>query len=257
VEKYRAKARELGIDQYGAIVPGEEMPAWHLAGQRVQRRVVQSDARYAAMVENLDTNIGRLLDALEATGQAEDTLVVFTSDNGGLSTSETSPTCNAPLAEGKGWMYDGGIRVPLVVRWPGVVVPGSTSSAPTTTPDLYPTLLDAAGLNPMPGQHQDGVSIRPLFEAGEQDRGPLFWHYPHYGNQGGTPAASVRDGRWKLIRFYEDESLELYDLEADLSEQHDLAASRPDLARDLAARLEDWLKATNALIPAPNPRPRP
>lgn len=188
--------------------------------------------------------------------QADDTLVVFTSDNGGLSTHDSSPTCNAPLSEGKGGMYDGGIRVPLVLRWPGVVAEGGTTSVPTTSPNLYPTLLAPAGLDALPEQHCDGVNIMPLLVGEEMDRGPLFWHYPHYGNQCGTPAASMREGRWKLVRFYEDESLELYDLEADVSEEHDLAATHPELVRALAARLEAWLDATRALIPQANPRAR-
>ena len=255
VAKYRAKAGDLGLDGRPAIEEGEEMPGRHMAGQRVQRRTVQSDPAYAAMVENLDRNIGRLLDALEATGQAQDTLLVFTSDNGGLATSDSSPTCNAPLAEGKGWMYDGGIRVPLIVRWPGVVAPGTTTSAVTTSPDLYPTLLDAARRPALPEQHTDGVSLTSVLAGGDDyDRGPVFWHYPHYGNQGGTPAASVRSGSWKLIRFYEDDTLELYDLAGDISEERDLAAARPDVAAELATLLEQWLAATNALIPAANPR---
>jgi arylsulfatase A-like enzyme len=256
VAKYEAKARSLGLDQEQAIETGEEMPGWHLAGQHVQRRVVQSDPRYAAMIENLDTNVGRLLDALEARGQADDTLVIFTSDNGGLSSCETSPTCNAPLAEGKGWMYDGGIRVPLIVRWPGVLAAGGSTTVPTTSPDVYPTLLDVAGLDRLPEQHRDGVSLMPLLQGGELDRGPLFWHYPHYGNQGGTPAAAVRDGRWKLIRFYEDESTELYDLVNDVSEGHDMAYEQPEIVRELATRLDEWLAATEAMIPAANPRAR-
>lgn len=254
VEKYRAKAHELGLDRQSGIEEGEEMPGWHMAGQRVRRRTVQSDPVYAAMIENLDHNIGRLLDVLDRTGQAQDTIVVFTSDNGGLSTTESSPTCNSPLAEGKGWMYDGGIRVPLVVRWPAKVAAGGRTPVPTTSPDLYPTLLEAAGLDPLPAQHCDGTSIMPLLKGDDLDRGPLFWHYPHYGNQGGTPAAAVRDGRWKLVRFYEDESLELYDLVVDVSEEHDLAQTHPELVRDLSRRLEEWLAATNALIPQVNPR---
>ena len=123
------------------------------------------------MIENLDENIGRLLDALEDAGQAENTIVVFTSDNGGLATAEGSPTCNAPLAEGKGWMYEGGTREPLLVRWPGVIAPGSTlRRVPVTSPDFYPTMLELAGLPLVPEQHVDGVSLVPLLRGAR--RGP-------------------------------------------------------------------------------------
>ena len=128
---------------------------------------------------------------LDELGLADDTAVFFTSDNGGLATSEGSPTCNAPLAEGKGWMYEGGTREPLLVRWPGRIAAGNTCDAPVTSPDFYPTLLDLAGLDPLPAQHCDGENIAPLLRGEALDRGPIFWHYPHYGNQGGTPGSSV------------------------------------------------------------------
>lgn len=253
VQKYTAKAERLGLDRIDPIEVGEPMPGWHRPGVNVQRRRIQSHAGYAAMVENLDANVGRILDALEETGQADRTLVIFTSDNGGLSTAESSPTSNAPLAEGKGWMYDGGIRVPLIIREPAQRI-GVVISEPTTTPDLYPTLLDAAGVDLSPAQHVDGVSLTGLLAGETAPERQLFWHYPHYGNQGGTPAASIREGRWKLIRFYEDDHVELYDLVDDISETRDLSGERVDLTDRLNAALDRWLEETNALIPVPNPR---
>jgi arylsulfatase A-like enzyme len=206
------------------------------------------------MVENLDTNIGRILHALDETGQAENTLVIFTSDNGGLSTSEGSPTCNLPLHEGKGWMYDGGTREPFLVRWPGRVQPGATCATPITSPDLFPTLLEVAGLPLRPEQHVDGVSFLPLL-CGDRtfDRGPIFWHYPHYGNQGGTPGSSIRLVDWKLIEFFEDGRLELYNLRDDLSETRNVAAGHGDIVRDLHARLVAWRKEVGAKYPEVNP----
>ncbi|TDE14910.1 sulfatase [Jiangella asiatica] len=257
IRKYADKARELGLADVEALEPGERLPPWHLRHLRVQRRTVQSDPAYAAMIENLDWNLGRLLDGLERCGKLDDTIVIFTSDNGGLSTAERSPTCNAPLAEGKGWMYDGGVRVPLIVSWPGVVAPGTTTGELTTSPDLYPTLLAAAGLPLRPEQHTDGVSILPLLSGETFDRGPVFWHYPHYGNQGGTPGAAVRWGDLKLIRFFEDDHLELYDLRNDISETEDLAEKRPADTRRLARTLDTWLTEVRAAIPAPNPNDRP
>lgn len=260
VAKYEEKARRLGLDRIAAIKPGEYFPCVHKQDLRVQRRVIQSDPTYAAMVENLDTNIGRILATLETEGIAEETLVVFTSDNGGLSTAEGSPTCNLPLSEGKGWMYEGGTRVVQLVSWPGVVEPASRCEEPTTTTDWYPTLLEAAGLPPMPEQHLDGVSLLPLLSgSGGFRRPPLFWHYPHYSNQGGTPASSVRDGDLKLIEFFEDGHAELYDLRSDIEEKHDLSSADPESTRRLGEELRRWRREVEALMPKPNPnwQPRP
>ncbi len=218
--------------------------------------MIQSDPAYAAMIENLDANVGRLVAALEAAGKLDDTLIVFTSDNGGLATAEGSPTCNAPLAEGKGWMEDGGVRVPFIVHWPGRV-PAGESALVFTTPDLYPTLLAAAGLPLRPEQHRDGVDLWPHWTGDPQApaRGPIFWHYPHYSNQGGTPGAAVRAGELKLIRWFEDGRQALYDLAADVGETRDLAPARPEDASRLAVHLDDWLAEVSALIPRPNRQP--
>ena len=254
VEKYRRKAASLGLDPAAAIIEGEEMGFVNKDRGRVRRRVVQSDPAYAALVENLDTNIGRMLDALAELGLAENTLVVFTSDNGGLATAEGSPTCNAPLAEGKGWMYEGGTREPLLVRWPAKIAVGSTCATPVTTTDFYPTLLEAAGLPARPEQHCDGVSLMPLLaDSGRFEREAIYWHYPHYSNQGGRPACSLRAGDWKLIRFFEDERMELYNLREDISEQHDRAATQPELAARLNALLTDWMRSVMAMVPRRNP----
>ncbi|MEX0774104.1 MAG: sulfatase [Phycisphaeraceae bacterium] len=253
VRKYEEKTRRLGLDQQQAIVEGEYFPCQHKRTKRIERRIIQSDAKYAAMMENLDMNIGRLLDALDQAGLADDTLVVFKSDNGGLSSAEGSPTCNLPLAEGKGWMYEGGTRVCQMARWPGRIKAGAICTTPTTSTDWYPTLLEAAGLPMMPQQHVDGVSLMPLLEGHELERGAIYWHYPHYGNQGGTPGASVRDGDWKLIEFFEDGHLELYNLREDEEEKHNRAATEPELTRRLLEQLHRWRREVEALIPKPNP----
>ncbi|MEZ4663239.1 MAG: sulfatase-like hydrolase/transferase [Caldilineaceae bacterium] len=204
------------------------------------------------MIESLDENVGRLLDALETSGQAENTVIFFTSDNGGLATSEGSPTCNAPLAEGKGWMYEGGTREPLLVCWPGVVEAGGTCAQPITSPDFYPTILEIAGLEPIPEQHCDGVSFMPLLRQEAFERGAIFWHYPHYGNQGGTPGSSVRLGDYKLIEFFEDGRLELYDLRQDVSEEQNLVETEPEMAAQLHGLLREWRAEVEAKIPQPN-----
>ncbi len=253
IEKYRRKARDLGLDQMQVLIEGEPFPFNHKKHLRVQRRIIQSDPVYGAMVENLDTNVGRVLDALERSGQADNTLVIFTSDNGGLATAEGSPTCNRPLAEGKGWMYEGGTREPLIVRYPGITAPGSRCSLPLTSPDFYPTLLEAAGLPARPEQHVDGVSFMPLLRGQAFERGPIFWHYPHYGNQGGTPGCSVRAGEWKLIEFFEDGRLELYNLLQDPGETRNLLPYAPAIAQKLHGDLMAWRQKVEARIPQPNP----
>jgi arylsulfatase A-like enzyme len=254
IRKYEAKAKAMGLDQVPTFEEGEAFPCLHKKGRRVRRRLVQSDPAYAAMVENLDWNVGRVLAALDVTGPAENTIVIFTSDNGGLSTAESSPTCNLPLSEGKGWMYEGGTREPLFVRWPGVIEPASVCTTPMSSPDFYPTLLEAVGLPLRPEQHVDGVSLGPLLrQTGDVPDRPLFWHYPHHGNQGGSPGCSVRCGDWKLIEFFEDGARELYNLREDEGETNNLAESEPEKVAELAATLATWLADVEAKIPQPDP----
>ncbi len=254
VEKYRKKAERMGLDKIEPFREGENFPCLEKKHKRITRRTVQSDPVYAAMIENLDMNIGRLLSALAATGQSKNTVVVFYSDNGGLSTAEGSPTTNKPLNEGKGWMYEGGTREPLIVRWPGEIKPGSKCAVPVTSTDFYPTFLEIAGLPFDPQQHCDGASILPLLKGGNSlDREAIFWHYPHYSNQGGTPGCSVRSGDYKLIEFFEDGRLELYNLRSDIEEKHNLARWQPEVVRKLHRLLADWRAGVRARIPHDNP----
>lgn len=257
VAKYQRKAHALGLDRFNPLVDGGESRNLPRPGQpfeRVMRRVVQSDPAYAAMIENLDTNIGRLLDALAVEGLAENTLVVFSSDNGGLSTMGGSSTCNAPLAEGKGWEREGGVRVCQIARWPRVIAAGRECSVPVQSCDFYPTFLAAAGLPLRPEQHRDGVSLMPLLDgSGTLPNRALFWHFPHYSNMSSQPAAWVlRDG-WKLIHLYEDDRDELFHLPSDISEAEDRSAARPELVASLRAELSAWQREVEAKHPVPNP----
>lgn len=254
IERFEDKAVRLGLDKVEVFIAGDYFPCNHKKYKRIKRRIVQSNPVYAAMVYNLDWNFGRLMQALEEAGEAENTIVIFTSDNGGLSTAESSPTCNSPLSEGKGWMYEGGVREPLLVRWPGVIAPGSTCNVPVTSPDFYPTLLDTAGLPKLPEQHVDGASFFPLLK-GEKGiaREAIYWHYPHYGNQGGTPGCSIRMGDYKLIEFFENGNLELYNLREDIGEEHNLVSKMPELAGKMQKMLAVWRESVNAKIPMPNP----
>lgn len=254
VEKYRQKAHAMGLNQMEAYVEGEYHPCLHKQEQRVKRRMIQSDVIYAAMMENLDWNIGRLIDALDAEGLREDTLIFFTSDNGGLSTSEGSPTCNLPYLEGKGWAFEGGTRVCQFARWPGVIQPRTVCTEAVTSTDFYPTFLEAAGLPLRPEQHCDGVSLMPLLKGADTlGRKAIYWHYPHYSNQGGTPAASMVSGDWKLIEFFEDGKLLLFNLRDDPSEFHNVAAQEPDRTAAMHAALKAWRIDVEARIPEPNP----
>jgi len=178
---------------------------------------------------------------------------VFMSDNGGLSTSEGHPTSNLPLRAGKGWLYEGGLREPMGIVAPGVTRAGFLCGTPVISTDFYPTLLDLCGLPLRPRQHLDGVSLTPLLAGGRLPARPLFWHYPHYGNQGGRPGSAVRLGDWKLIAWGLDPEVELFNLADDLGEQSNLAAEQPALVAELRGRLADWRRSTGALMPTVNP----
>jgi arylsulfatase A-like enzyme len=249
--KYEQKADFL-VKWGNGLTDGAPLEAWGKERER-EVRLVRSHAVYAGMVEAMDQAVGKVLDALEKIGKADNTIVIFNSDNGGLSTSEGSPTSNWPLRAGKGWLYEGGIREPLIIRVPGVTKAGTVCDTPVISTDFYPTLLDLAGLPLKPDQHRDGVSIKPLLTGGMLPARPLFWHYPHYGNQGGAPSGGVRDGDWKLIEWYEDNRAELFNIREDISEKTDLAAQMPEKAKELTAKLHAWRESVGAIMPVANP----
>ncbi len=226
--------------------------AWGEEGTR-KVRLVQNHAVYGGMVEAMDLAVGKVLDALEAMDLSEDTVVVFMSDNGGLSTSEGHPTSNLPLRGGKGWMYEGGIREPMIIKCPGVSEAGAVCDTPVTSTDFYPTLLDLAALPQRPDQHCDGLSLVPLLENKDMAERAMYWHYPHYGNQGGSPSGAIRLGDWKLIEFFEGNRLELYNLREDIAEKNDLAQVALTKTQELAGMLHAWQKEVGARFPTPNP----
>jgi arylsulfatase A-like enzyme len=217
----------------------------------------QNNAIYAAMMESVDDSVGRIVKKLDELKIAERTVVVFFSDNGGLSVKEgpnTPATSNAPLRAGKGYLYDGGIREPLIVRWPGVIKSGSTSDVPVISVDFFPTFVELAGVKPDDKKPIDGVSLVPILkQTGNLKPRELYWHFPHYTNQGGRPSAAIRQDDWKLIENYEDGKLELYNLKEDLSEKNDLAMKIPDKVKELQQKLAAWRKSVNAQMPTPNP----
>lgn len=244
VEKYKAKAERLGLT--GKTEFADEEQVWPIDAKR-QVRILQKHPTYAAMVESMDTAVGRVLDKLEQLGIADNTIVCFTADNGGLSTSEGSPTSNLPYRGGKGWVYEGGIREAYMIRWPGVAKP-ATCDEPVMSIDFYATLADAAGAQPQKDQIVDGQSLVPLLRGEKESLGrqDLYWHYPHYSNQGGFPGGAVRSGDWKLVERYEDGRVHLYNLKDDPGEQNDLAAQNPERVAQMRGRLHKWYMDVDA-----------
>ena len=232
----------------------------HIPYTAQQWRVAQNarayEPVYAAVIETLDDTVGRLLARIEALGLARNTIVVFTSDNGGLHVPEgphARVTHNRPFRAGKGYLYEGGLRIPLIVRWPGKIPAGRIVDAPVVNTDWLPTLLELAGLDAP--RAIDGTSVAPLLLGGDPAPGRrFFWHFPHYNNQGGRPAGAVRDGDWMLIEFYDVPKAELYDLRSDFAERHNLAEQEPDRVRMLRGALEQWRGLMGAQRNAPNPQ---
>lgn len=209
---------------------------------------------YAAVIETLDNTIGMILAKLEELGLAENTIVVFTSDNGGLHVPESRHervTHNTPYRAGKGYVYEGGQRVPLIVRWPGHVPEGRVVDAPVNNTDWIPTLLQLAGL-PAPGG-LDGISFAEGLGGGAFPERKLFWHFPHYTNQGGRPSGAARDGKWMLVERYDDQSASLFDLSADVGQRRDVADLHPEKVAAMRAALEQWRQQIGAQRNAPNP----
>lgn len=215
-------------------------------------RMNQSGHQYAAMVKALDHSVGRILDSLKAQGLEENTIILFTSDNGGLTTKATpGPTSVMPLRAGKGWCYEGGIRVPLIIKAPGIDTSDTPIDTPAISMDFFPTILDLAGLPQQPDLHKDGVSLKPLLEGKPIEDRALFWHYPHYHGSTWKPGAAIRDGDWKLVQFYEYDKVELYNLKDDIGESNDLSKSNPEKTAELLAKLKAMQEETGSKLPYP------
>ncbi len=218
--------------------------------QHLPLRLTQDNPVYAGLVETMDDAVGLVMDELAALGLDQNTLVIFTSDNGGVASGDSYSTSNLPMRGGKGYQWEGGTRVPFLIYVPWQHSQKFRIDYPITGADVYPTILDYANIPLLPDQHQDGISLRTFTEGrGEQVERPLYWHYPHYGNQGGNPSSVIRKGKWKLILFYEDYHSELYDLSLDPGESRDMAHIYPDTASLLLANLQSWLEKTGALTP--------
>lgn len=236
--RYRKKAIEAGLADTGYIME-----------RNLPIRQVQDNPIYAGLVEHMDDAVGLVLKTLDDLGLDENTIVVFTSDNGGVASGDAFSTSNLPLRGGKGYQWEGGIREPYFMKVPMMDSIASTIEYPVTGADFYPTLLDLAMIPAIPEQHIDGVSLKPLMEGKPLSERPLFWHYPHYGNQGGDPSSIIREGDWKLIFYWEDGSQELYNLTSDQAEQNNVVDENPQIADRLSQKLLGWLAKVDANMP--------
>lgn len=243
--KYRDKAAEMGLTENDQRFQFR---------RRLPVRMVQDNPIYAGMVETLDTAVGIVMNKLKETGLDKNTVVIFTSDNGGVSSGDAFSTSLLPFRGGKGMQWEGGIREPYIIHVPGMTTPGSSTQTPAIGMDFYPTMLELAGLPAKPEQHVDGVSLVPVLKGETIPERELFWHYPHYGNQGGEPSSIIRSKDWKLIYYHEDGRSELYDLSKDIGEEHNVASQNSDTVAALKLQLDAWLADTGAKIPKPDPR---
>ena len=238
--KYQKKAIEQGLLQEGFSME-----------KRLPVRVKQDNPVYAGLIEQTDEAVGHVLNTLETLNLDDNTVIVFVSDNGGVSAGDDYATSNLPLRGGKGYQWEGGIRIPFFLKVPQIDYPKKIVDTPVTGADLFPTLLELAGIdNPA---FVDGVSLVPLLKDKSILERSLYWHYPHYGNQGGDPSAIIRKGNWKLIHYFEDGTNELYNLSSDMRETKNLYNQFPQEGMLLKNELENWLSSTKALIPETDP----
>ncbi|WP_282136771.1 sulfatase [Seonamhaeicola maritimus] len=239
--KYRDKAEKNGIEE-SSFKMKKFLPM----------RETQDNPVYAGLIETMDDAVGVVLKGLKDLGLDQNTIVVFTSDNGGVSAGDAFSTSNLPLRGGKGYQYEGGIREPYFIKVPWLNKVKETD-VPATGTDFYPTLLDLVGADLKPEVHADGVSLLPVLNGGDIAERPLIWHYPHYGNQGGEPSSIIRKGDWKLIHYYEDNRQELFNLKTDLEELHDLSVENSTKVEELKRILFDYLEEVGARFPIKDP----
>lgn len=238
-QKYRDKAENQGIQENGF-----EME------RKLPIRQIQDNPIYGGLVESMDDAVGLVLHQLKKSGLDTNTIVIFTSDNGGVASGDNFSTSNLPFKGGKGYQWEGGIREPYLIYIPWSTSKLKTVDFPVTGADFYPTLLDYANINLLPNQHQDGISLKPMIEERKvPSERSLYWHYPHYGNQGGDPSSIIRKGDWKLIHYYEDDSNELYNLKKDPYEQQNIANQNPEITVKLYHQLKNWLESVDAKYP--------
>ncbi|MEX2214511.1 MAG: sulfatase [Phycisphaeraceae bacterium] len=258
----------LSRKQFDLLINERAYEPYKVLPQRtVKIKQHQDNVEFAAMVESMDESLGRVKAKLEALGLTDNTIIVFYSDNGGMSGAnfgnparviqptlldQAYSTSNLPLRGGKGWIYEGGIRVPMIVKWPAKGKEGAVCNEPVISPDFYPTLLEMAGLPAKPSQHVDGKSFAAAVKGEPFERGAVYWHFPHYSNHGmQSPSGAIRDSDYKLIEYFENQTVQLFNLKDDPGEQNDLANTNSKKAAELRAKLESWRKDVSAKMPMP------
>ena len=247
ITTHRRKPFYLNMWNYGVHTPIQGRPDL-VAKYKKKRTTNQASAEYAAMVESVDQSVGKIMQTLKQLNLDRNTLVIFTSDNGGLEMARA--TDNDPLRSGKGYAYEGGIRVPMIVRWPGKIKGRLRNDTPVISHDLFPTLCAAAGINPPDTSTIDGINLLPLLMENKiLQRSSLYWHFPHYREGDIVPYSIIRDGEWKLIKRYEGKEFELFNLSNDLSEEKDLSRQMPEKVEQLNDKLVIWLSEVNARMP--------
>ncbi len=241
-KKYRDKADSMGIHDKGFTME-----------RRLPYRLHQDNPVYAGLIEQMDDAVGLVLNTLKKLHLDKKTIVIFTSDNGGVVSGDNYSTNLRPLRGGKGYQWEGGIRIPYFIKVPWLKLNGKKNDTPVTGADFFPTILDLTGLSLLPEAHTDGVSLVPLLNGDHLEQRPLYWHYPHYGNQGGDPVSIIREGKWKLIHYWEDSTNELYDLSMDITEQDNVAAQHPGITEKMNNKLDQWLRSVHAKYAVPDP----
>lgn len=237
--KYRTKAEEMGIKENGFVME-----------RKLPIRQHQDNPIYGGLIETMDNAVGLVLQKLKDLGLDKNTLVIFTSDNGGVSSGDNFSTSNLPYKGGKGYQWEGGTRTPYLVYVPWLNTHKKEVHYPVTGADFYPTILEYSNIDLLKNQHVDGISLKSIIETDIMpNERPLYWHYPHYGNQGGDPSSMIRQGKWKLIHYYEDGTNELYHMTDDASEQHNVASEFPEITTKLYQKLQNWLLSVNAKYP--------
>jgi arylsulfatase A-like enzyme len=291
VEKYEKRRAQMGSQESTPFIlegnPDAELPLTReeldsmigepdyqehkvLPNRTVKIKQIQDNPEFAGMVESVDESLGRVLAKLKELGLEDNTIVIFFSDNGGMAASNLGnpnrvipdslldraySTSNLPLRGAKGWLYEGGIREPMIVRWPSHTKAGTVCDEPVISTDFYPTILEMLGLPEPSDIHLDGKSIVPLLDGKEMERGPIYWHFPHYSNHGmHSPGGAIRYGDYKLLEYYENGTVQLFNLADDIGEQHDLSESEPEKASELREMLHQWRKEINAQMMPPNPQ---
>ena len=261
---------DFSKEELGELINTPEYQSYKILPNGVVKiKQKQDNIEFAGMVESMDESLGRIVEKLEELEIDDNTIVIFYSDNGGMAAANVGnpkriiaadkqdwafSTSNLPLRGAKGWLYEGGIRVPLIVKWPGKGKPGTESAVLITSVDMFPTIMNMVGAAEKIGKEKEGVDISPLLKGDAMEKGPIYWHFPHYSNHGmQSPGGAIREGDYKLLEYFENGSVQLFNLKDDIGEQHDLSIIEVEKTKDLRDKLHQWRKDVDAQMMEPNP----